>query len=230
MELINILVLWVTLGLIMISINKNGNQTKDVKKEEVKVRKNIFSIIIEKIKSEKAKNKPESNVTIEATENSTLSSEAEVQSSKGAINTVPKMKKGEIFVADFESQNQNTENNQVEAVEESIVEPIEDAIEEIENSEGIITATEVEDDDDEPFINLGEEVEEVFNNIFSGKNLNQAPVYTSDFDVEEVGEYNTFATSEEPWYEHPSVRKLIENNNDILKKEPKKFEIIERSY
>ena len=42
----------------------------------------------------------------------------------------------------------------VEAVEESIIEPIEDAIEEIENGEGIITATEVEDD--EPFINLGE--------------------------------------------------------------------------
>jgi len=228
MELINILVLWLTLGLIMISINKNGNQTKDVKKEEVKVRKNIFSIIIEKIKSEKAKNKPESNVTIEATENSTLSSEAEVQSSKGAINTVPKMKKGEIFVADFESQNQNTENNQVEAVEESIVEPIEDAIEEIENSEGIITATEVEDD--EPFINLGEEVEEVFNNIFSGKNLNQAPVYTSDFDIEEAGEYNTFATSEEPWYEHPTVRQLIDNSNIVFEKEPKKFEIVEKTY
>lgn len=227
MELINILVLWVTLGLIMISINKNGNQTKDVKKEEVKVQKNIFSIIIEKIKSGKAKNKPENNATIEVTENSTLSSEAKVQS-EGIINTVPKMKKGEVFVADFESQNQNTRNNQIEVVEESIVEPIEDAIEEIENDEGIITATEVEDD--EPFINLGKEVEEALNNIFSGKNLNQAPVYTSDFDVEEVGEYNTFATSEEPWYEHPSVRKLIENNNDILKKEPKKFEIIERSY
>ena len=55
MELINILVLWLTLGLIMISINKNGNQTKDVKKEEIKVRKNIFSIIIEKIKSRKGK-------------------------------------------------------------------------------------------------------------------------------------------------------------------------------
>ena len=215
MELINILVLWVTLGLIMISINKNGNQTKDVKKEEVKVQKNIFSIIIEKIKSGKAKNK--------------LSSEAKVQSSEGAINTVPKMKKGEVFVADFESQNQNTENNQVEAVEESIVEPIEDAIEEIENSEGIITATEVEDDD-EPFINLGEEVEEVFNNIFSGKNLNQTPVYTSDFDIEEAGEYNTFATSEEPWYEHPTVRQLIDNSNIVFEKEPKKFEIVEKTY
>lgn len=220
MELINILVLWLTLGLIMISINKNGNQTKDVKKEEVKVQKNIFSIIIEKIKSGKAKNKPESNVTIE---NSTLSSESE-----GIINTVPKMKKGEVFVADFESQNQNTRNNQIEAVEESIVEPIEDAIEEIENGEGIITATEVEDD--EPFINLGKEVEEVLNNIFSDKKLNQAPVYTSDFDVEEVGEYNTFATSEEPWYEHPTVRQLIDNNNIVFEKESKKFEIVEKTY
>ena len=228
MELINILVLWLTLGLIMISINKNGNQTKDVKKEEIKVRKNIFSIIIEKIKSGKAKNKPESNVTIEATENSTLSSEAEVQSSEGATNTVPEMKKGEVFVADFESQNQNNENNQVETVEESIVEPIEDAIEEIENGEGIITATEVEDD--EPFINLGEEVEEAFNNIFSGENLDQTPVYTSDFDVEEVEEYNTFATSEEPWYEHPTVRQLIDNSNIVFEKESKKFEIVEKTY
>lgn len=196
--LINILVLWLTLGLIMIG-NGSRSQTKDVKK--VKVRKNIFR-----------KNKPESNVTIEATENSTLSSEAEVQSSEGAINTVPKMKKGEVFVADFESQNK-----------ESIVEPIEDVIEEIENGEGIITATEVEDD--EPFINLGEEVEETFNNIFSGENLN------SDFDVEEVeevGEYNTFATSEEPWYEHPTVRQLIDNGNIV--KEPKKFEIVEKTY
>lgn len=217
MELINILVLWLTLGLIMISINKNGNQAKDVKKEEVKVRKNIFGIIIEKIKSGKAKNKPKSNVTIEATENSTLSSEAEVQSSEGAINTVPEMKKGEVFVADFE----NNENNQVEAVEESIVEPIEDAIEEIENGEGIITATEVEDD--EPFINLGEEVEEAFNNIFSGANF-------SDFDVEEAGEYNTFATSEEPWYEHPTVRQLIDNSNIVFEKEPKKFEVVEKTY
>lgn len=215
MELINILVLWLTLGLIMISINKNGNQTKDVKKEEVKVQKNIFSIIIEKIKSGKAKNK--------------LSSEAKVQSSEGAINTVPKMKKGEVFVADFESQNQNTRNNQIEAVEESIVEPIEDAVEEIENGEGIITATEVEDDD-EPFINLGKEVEEALNNIFSDKKLNQAPVYTSDFDVEEVGEYNTFATSEEPWYEHPTVRQLIDNSNIVFEKESKKFEIVEKTY
>lgn len=214
MELINILVLWLTLGLIMISINKNGNQTKDVKKEEVKVQKNIFSIIIEKIKSGKTKNK--------------LSSEAEVQS-EGIINTVPKMKKGEVFVADFESQNQNTRNNQIEAVEESIVEPIEDAIEEIENGEGIITATEVEDDD-EPFINLGKEVEEALNNIFSDKKLNQAPVYTSDFDVEEVGEYNTFATSEEPWYEHPTVRQLIDNSNIVFEKESKKFEIVEKTY
>lgn len=214
MELINILVLWLTLGLIMISINKNGNQTKDVKKEEVKVQKNIFSIIIEKIKSGKTKNK--------------LSSEVEVQS-EGIINTVPKMKKGEVFVADFESQNQNTRNNQIEAVEESIVEPIEDAIEEIENGEGIITATEVEDDD-EPFINLGKEVEEALNNIFSDKKLNQAPVYTSDFDVEEAGEYNTFATSEEPWYEHPTVRQLIDNNNIVFEKESKKFEIVEKTY
>ena len=214
MELINILVLWLTLGLIMISINKNGNQTKDVKKEEVKGQKNIFSIIIEKIKSGKTKNK--------------LSSEVEVQS-EGIINMVPKMKKGEVFVADFESQNQNTRNNQIEAVEESIVEPIEDAIEEIENGEGIITATEVEDDD-EPFINLGKEVEEALNNIFSDKKLNQAPVYTSDFDVEEAGEYNTFATSEEPWYEHPTVRQLIDNNNIVFEKESKKFEIVEKTY
>ena len=232
MQLINILILWLTLGLILISINQGKNQSKDVKQDKVKVRKNIFSFIA-KAKQTKVKDESQNN---EQAEKSTASSEMLTQTSNpettsnSETNTIPEIKKADVFVADFSNKNQDSENNQNSISQESVVEPIEEAVEQIENGEdgeGILTTAEVEED--EPIINI--KVENVFDKFFPKENTNQTPAYTVESDFEGTeGEYNSFSTSEEPWYEHPSVRKLINNCNNIFEKEPRKFEIVEKSY
>jgi hypothetical protein len=246
MQLINILILWITLGLILVSIS-GKKQPKEVKPEKVKTHRSIFHFK----KHAKVENEPQVNEQTqsneqpqnnEQTETITATS-SETQPSSPTTNPVPEVKKADVYIADLNDKNKDIENTKQDGEDiqnptsqEPVVEPIEEAVEQIENggdgedegyNEGIVTTTEVEDD--EPFINIGVETN-VFEKFFP-KDDSQVPIYTAEFDSEEInGEYNSFSTSEEPWYEHPSVRKLIENNNDILEKEPKKFEIIERSY
>lgn len=246
MELINILILWITLGLILVSIGNSKKQTKEAKPEKVKTHKSIFHFRKHaKVKNEpqveKAQNgeQPQSN---EQTETITAAS-FETQTSSPTTNFIPEVKKADVYIADLNDKNKDMKNTkqdgedvQISTSQEPVVEPIEEAVEQIENGgsgedeeydEGIVTMAEIEDD--EPFINIGVETN-VFDKFFP-KDDGQVPTYTDEFDSEEInGEYNSFSTSEEPWYEHPSVRKLIKNNNDILEKEPKKFEIIEKSY
>lgn len=246
MELINILILWITLGLILVSIGNSKKQTKEAKPEKVKTHKSIFHFRKHaKVKNEpqveKVQNgeQPQSN---EQTETITAAS-FETQTSSPTTNFIPEVKKADVYIADLNDKNKDMKNTkqdgedvQIFTSQEPVVEPIEEAVEQIENGgsgedeeydEGIVTMAEIEDD--EPFINIGVETN-VFDKFFP-KDDGQVPTYTDEFDSEEInGEYNSFSTSEEPWYEHPSVRKLIKNNNDILEKEPKKFEIIEKSY
>lgn len=246
MELINILILWITLGLILVSIS-GKKQTKEAKPDKVKTHKSIFHFRKHaKVETEPQVNEQtqsdEQSQSNEQTETSTAAS-SETQTSNPTANSVPEVKKADVYIADINDKNKDMENTKQECEDiqnptsqESVVEPIEEAVEQIENGgsgedeeydEGIVTMAEIEDD--EPFINIGVETN-VFDKFFP-KDDGQVPTYTDEFDSEEInGEYNSFSTSEEPWYEHPSVRKLIENNSDILKKEPKKFDIIERSY
>lgn len=244
MELINILILWITLGLILVSIS-GKKQLKEVKPEKVRTHRSIFHFrkhakVKDEPQVEKAQNgeQPQSN---EQTETITAAS-FETQTSSPTTNFIPEVKKADVYIAesdknkDMENTKQDGEDVQNPTSQEPVVEPIEEAVEQIENGgsgedeeydEGIVTMAEIEDD--EPFINIGVETN-VFDKFFP-KDDGQVPTYTDEFDSEEInGEYNSFSTSEEPWYEHPSVRKLIKNNNAILEKKPKKFEIIERSY
>lgn len=233
MEILNVLILWLTLGLILISFNQTKKNTGHKKS---KVKRHIFTI-------KTKKNLPTEDEKPQNTEPSTQQTETTpTESSPVATNsnqTIPKPKQAGVFVADFEAeQNDNVEIKESSDTNstESIVEPIEEEVEQIENTDGgsgfeeeIITAAEVEDD--ESFF-AGIEMENVFDAFFSEKNPSEPPTYTIEESEEEEeisGEYNTFSYSEEPWFEHESVRKLIKDTN-IFEKEPRKFEVIEKGY
>lgn len=239
MELFNILVLWLTLGLIMIKISSNqaDNQAEDEEEiiEEREIRKNIFSGIIEKIKLIRVKNKLKDDKSDNSAIQNSDFCEDEMQTLDAMPISTPEIKEADIFVADIEvSPKENNEHTQniimqesIESVEEiaeveevaeieKIAEPEVEEIEEIdeeiiEDEEGIMTTAEVEDEV------FDIEVEDV----------------TDDFFIEcddEECEYNSFIISEEPWYEHPSVRQLIDGDNTFFERVPRKFEIIEKSY
>lgn len=216
MGLINILILWFTLVLILISISLNLNQTKkQTKQNKTKLRKTICSI--------KMKNKQPEVVE-------------ESQTSNQKTNSVPEQKKADVFIADFEQKKDNKCQYEKNNQEEPIAEPIEENIEQIENEGEVLTEVE----EDEPFF-ANIQVENVFDKFFSKENIPKSSTYTVETAENEVnktdaledeinGEYNTFSNSEEPWYEHESVRKLISDNNSVFVKEPKKFEIERKSY
>lgn len=215
MEIINIMILWLTLGLIVISMSKKINLPKPEPAEKTPNEKQSVSSFFSRFKFgfklpsfKKEKNTEEGETETEADVNAATPDNQPEQPSQ------PVPKQGTVFVAELSQTSSGTT---------VVMQPKETEEDFMDEDDGIPAEAEVEEDVSIKDIVMGNAYEpETENEV-----MDEVAATEEDWD-EEAGEYNTFTQSEEPWYTNEEVVKLTKGEQ--IHKEEKTFNVEKKKF